>query len=136
MHTVFKAQKAAFEGERHRTLEDRLIQRYLAILDRFRDDRQDRHLALLAALRLVREIYPRGMHVTIAEALEQQGGFTTTTATLDEPEHGLTQERLDQTDVLFWWGHCAHDKVQDAIVQRVREYARHGDAVDPRFSAR
>jgi len=26
------------------------------------------------------------------------------TATLDQPEHGLTNEVLAQTDVLIWWG--------------------------------
>ena len=29
------------------------------------------------------------------------------TATLDEPEHGLSEAVLDQTDVLIWWGHAA-----------------------------
>ncbi|MEG0767470.1 MAG: ThuA domain-containing protein, partial [Clostridia bacterium] len=42
------------------------------------------------------------------------------TATLDEPEHGLTQAVLDETDVLLWWGHMAHGEVSDAIVDRVQ----------------
>ena len=42
------------------------------------------------------------------------------TATLDEPEHGLTEEVLDETDVLIWWGHKAHGEVDDAIVDRVQ----------------
>ena len=41
------------------------------------------------------------------------------TATLDEKEHGLSDEVLAKTDVLIWWGHVAHDKVEDAIVERV-----------------
>ena len=43
------------------------------------------------------------------------------TATLDMPEHGLTQEVLDHTDVLIWWGHMAHHEVTDEIVDRVQE---------------
>src|SRR3712207_6076755 len=43
------------------------------------------------------------------------------TATLDEPEHGLTEEVLANTDVLTWWGHGAHREVQDEIVERVRQ---------------
>ena len=43
------------------------------------------------------------------------------TATLDMPEHGLTEERLAKTDVLLWWGHMAHGKVDDAIVERVQK---------------
>ena len=40
-------------------------------------------------------------------------------ATLDEPEHGLTDEVLHSTDVLIWWGHMAHQEVDDAIVEKV-----------------
>lgn len=48
------------------------------------------------------------------------------TATLDEPEHGLTDERLDNTDVLIWWGHMAHDEVQDEIADKVRDRVLQG----------
>jgi len=68
----------------------------------------------------VKKVYPNGMHTVIAQALTEQG-FDTRTATLDEPEHGLTQEVLDSTDVLIWWGHMAHGDVQDAIVDRVQQ---------------
>ena len=46
-------------------------------------------------------------------------GIAPETATLDEPEHGLPQARLDATDVLLWWGHKAHGAVADAVVDRV-----------------
>lgn len=68
----------------------------------------------------VSELYPRGIHGAIAEFLAAQG-FETRTATLDEPEHGLTQDVLDNTDVLMWWGHMAHGEVSDQVVERVRE---------------
>ncbi len=67
----------------------------------------------------VRAIYPDGMHQVIADALKQ-AGHQVRTATLDEPEHGLTAEVLAQTDVLTWWGHAAHREVSDAIVDRVQ----------------
>lgn len=67
-----------------------------------------------------RQIYPQGIHHTIASKLKEFG-FHTRTATLDEPEHGLSKQVLDQTDVLIWWGHLAHDEVSDEIVQRVYE---------------
>jgi trehalose utilization protein len=67
----------------------------------------------------VRAIYPDGIHNTIAGFLAE-AGFPIKTATLDEPEHGLTVDRLDQTDVLVWWGHMAHDEVSDEIVDRVQ----------------
>ncbi|WP_423746242.1 ThuA domain-containing protein (plasmid) [Haladaptatus sp. SPP-AMP-3] len=65
------------------------------------------------------ECYPDGIHAVLAEALEERG-FAVETATLDEPEHGLTEEVLDETDVLTWWGHTAHDKVEDEVVERVQ----------------
>jgi trehalose utilization protein len=47
--------------------------------------------------------------------------FEVQTATLDEPEHGLTPEKLANTDVLVWWGHKAHDEVTDEVVERVQK---------------
>ncbi|NLV10627.1 trehalose utilization protein ThuA [Halomicrobium mukohataei] len=66
----------------------------------------------------VAEIYPDGIHETIADALAERG-HETRTATLQEPEHGLTESVLDDTDVLLWWGHAAHDEVADDVVERV-----------------
>jgi trehalose utilization protein len=66
----------------------------------------------------VTEIYPNGIHQVIASNLEEYK-ITARTATLDEPEHGLTSEVLSHTDVLIWWGHMAHDEVADEIVERV-----------------
>ena len=69
----------------------------------------------------VREIYPEGMHKAIAEFLGKEEDFEVRTATLDDPECGLTEEVLAQTDVLFWWGHIAHSEVPDEIAQRVQK---------------
>ena len=71
------------------------------------------------------EVYPEGIHTVIADALSE-AGFETRTATLDEPDHGLTEAVLDDTDVLTWWGHAAHDEVRDEIVDRVCERIREG----------
>lgn len=70
---------------------------------------------------VVRNIYPDGMHNCIAKALSADKDLSVTTATLQEPEHGLTEKRLAETDVLIWWGHAAHGKVEDAVVERVCE---------------
>ena len=64
--------------------------------------------------------YPQGMHETIAGFLRAEVDLAVRTATLDQPEHGLTAAVLDQTDVLIWWGHMAHGEVKDEIVERVR----------------
>jgi len=66
----------------------------------------------------VRSVYPDGIHNAIAKGIGTDG-FEVRTATMDQPEHGLTEEVLDGTDVLVWWGHRGHDQVDDAIVDRV-----------------
>ena len=75
---------------------------------------------------LVAEIYPRGMHACIAEALNTAPGIEATCATLDMPEHGLTDAVLARTDVLTWWGHAAHHRVDDAVVARVQRRVLQG----------
>ncbi|QYK42814.1 MAG: ThuA domain-containing protein [Paracoccaceae bacterium] len=69
--------------------------------------------------RTVATIYPDGMHATIAAALNLDPAIRATTATLQDPEHGMTEARLAETDVLVWWGHAAHGEVTDAVADRV-----------------
>jgi trehalose utilization protein len=66
----------------------------------------------------VRAVYPEGIHAALAAGLREHG-LPVRTATLDEPEHGLTDAALGATDVLVWWGHKAHAEVDDAVVERV-----------------
>ena len=68
----------------------------------------------------VKAVYPKGMHEAIADGLRKDKGLQVRTATLDQPEHGLTKEVLAETDVLTWWGHMAHDEVKDEVVDRVQ----------------
>jgi trehalose utilization protein len=69
----------------------------------------------------VKRVYPDGMHAPIVEGLRRELGDSVSVrvATLEEPEHGLTEDALAQTDVLTWWGHKAHDQVADEVVARV-----------------
>lgn len=64
--------------------------------------------------------YPEGIHRVLADRLTAFG-HTVATATLDDPEHGLTEELLKNTDVLIWWGHLAHGEVDDQVVERVHQ---------------
>lgn len=70
----------------------------------------------------IAEIYPKGIHGAIADFLGEEPDFEVRTATLDMPEHGLTDEVLNGTDVLLWWGHMAHHEVSDGIAERVKNY--------------
>lgn len=66
----------------------------------------------------VRAIYPEGIHAAIAAGLAGDG-IEVGAATLDQPEHGLPEARLAETDVLIWWGHKAHGAVSDEVAERV-----------------
>jgi trehalose utilization protein len=68
---------------------------------------------------VVRKVYPDGIHAAIGAGLEG-AGLRVRTATLDEPENGLADSVLGETDVLTWWGHAAHAEVDDAVVERVQ----------------
>lgn len=74
----------------------------------------------------VRKIYPHGMHECIAAGLREAADFQVRTATLQEPEHGLSESVLEGTDVLTWWGHAAHGAVADSIAERVQKRVLEG----------
>ncbi|NLO82349.1 MAG: trehalose utilization protein ThuA [Clostridiales bacterium] len=82
----------------------------VTVWNEFRHEKNDPEVA---------KIYPDGIHNAIADFLKEQGQFEVRTATLDEPEHGLTDEVLQNTDVMIWWGHLAHEEVKDEIVEKV-----------------
>ncbi len=96
----------------------------VTIWNEYRHEREDDEVAA---------IYPDGIHATLAGVFE--GNHEVETATLDEPEHGLTEEVLERTDVLVWWGHEAHDEVDDEIVDRVQERVLEGMGPRPSLGA-
>ncbi|MCQ2423408.1 MAG: ThuA domain-containing protein [Clostridia bacterium] len=69
----------------------------------------------------IRAVYPDGIHGAIAEFLGKEEDFVVRTATLDDENCGITKELLDETDVLFWWGHVAHWRVPDEVAAMVRD---------------
>jgi trehalose utilization protein len=78
-------------------------------------------------------IYPDGIHNAIAQGLQNKPAASRgalpleiSTATLDQPEHGLSEERLADCDVLVWWGHKAHGKVSEEVVDRVQKRVLEG----------
>ncbi len=74
----------------------------------------------------MRRVYPEGISAVIAGFLNEQEDIQVRIATLDMPEHGLTEDMLSETDVLTWWAHAAHDKVDEVIVDRVQQSVLNG----------
>ena len=68
----------------------------------------------------VKAIYPDGMHTVIADFLKDDD-IEVKTAWLDQENCGITKELLDNTDVLIWWGHAAHNEVPDSVAYLVRD---------------
>lgn len=69
----------------------------------------------------IRKIYPDGIHGAIASMLGRDPDLILRTATLEMPEHGLSDEVLQDTDVLIWWGHMAHQQVSEEIAEKVKQ---------------
>jgi trehalose utilization protein len=82
----------------------------VTVWNEYRHEKENEQIAAL---------YPGGMHQAIGAHLRGEG-LTVHTGTLDEPEQGLGAAVLEQTDVLIWWGHTAHDEVREEVVDRVQ----------------
>ena len=71
----------------------------------------------------IAEIYPAGIHGAIAEGVSGLLGDAIEVRTLTLAETLEDEARfievLESADVLLWWGHIAHDRVPDALVERV-----------------
>ncbi len=68
----------------------------------------------------VKALYPNGLHATIKEYLDTDEELEVRLAALDDPDQGLPDEVLNDTDVLLWWGHMAHKEVDDELVEKIR----------------
>ena len=68
---------------------------------------------------LIRSFYPNGIHNALAENLKADD-LEIKAVSLQDPEQGLPDDLLNNTDVLMWWGHCAHGKVEDELVDKIQ----------------
>ena len=74
----------------------------------------------------VKSIYPNGIHKAIADFLGKNEDIEVKTITLDDENCGITDELLENTDVLIWWGHMKHGEVPDEIAVKVKEAVLRG----------
>ena len=82
-----------------------------------------------------REVYPEGQHKAIGDYLSKNPDIEYTAVTMEMEDCGLTQELLDNTDVLLWWGHGYHGKVPDEVVKRVKRRVLQGMGFIPLHSS-
>ena len=84
----------------------------VTIWNEYRHEKSDENVA---------KLYPNGLHAAIGEFLSKNDDMKITLAALDDPDHGLPDEVLNNTDVLLWWGHMNHGEVKDDLVERIRQ---------------
>jgi len=68
----------------------------------------------------VQEVYPETIGGCIVNMLKPFG-FNLTLVTLDDEHQGLSNELIEQTDVLIWWGHRYHDELDDALIDKLHQ---------------
>ena len=71
-------------------------------------------------------VYPEGMHKTIAAFLNRDKGISAEVSIISDAEQGLSEQVLDNTDVIIWWGHLHHGDVRDDLVKRVTDRVQRG----------
>lgn len=74
----------------------------------------------------IRNVYPDGIHGCLAEFLQKCPEFSVTCKTFYMPEHGLTEEVLNNTDVLIYWSHALQDEFMDEVANRVHRHVLMG----------
>lgn len=83
----------------------------------------------------IKKVYEEGIHSVIAKALSSDADLIIRTATLDDPDCGLDDATLADTDVLIWWAHKAHDEVSDSLATRIQEAVLKGMGFIPLHSS-
>ena len=72
----------------------------------------------------VSRVYPEGIHGQLKSFLEDEN-TSVRCFTLDTVNE-ITEEVLNDTDVMLWWGHMRHDDVPFEVAWRVREAVNKG----------
>jgi len=73
----------------------------------------------------IRKFYPDGIHRYLQQALAADD-LEIRAVSLQDEAQGLPDAVLNCTDVLVWWGHCAHDKVEQSLAEKIAERVRYG----------
>ena len=68
------------------------------------------------------DMYPNGIHAVVKEFLDKNDDMDVRIVCLDDPDQGLPDEVLNNTDVLMWWGHGFHWEVKDELVDKINLY--------------
>lgn len=73
----------------------------------------------------VKKVYPEGIHSVLKKSLESDD-LSVTCVTQDQENCGITEELLENTDVMIWWGHVRNGEVPDGVARMVKEAVLRG----------
>jgi len=71
-------------------------------------------------------VYPNDIRAAVAEGLKPLAGWEIVTATITDPDQGASQDDLNKTDVLLWWGHKLHGQVKREVIDRIEKRVKEG----------
>ena len=63
--------------------------------------------------------YPNDINGAVADALKSLDGWEIVCANIEQPDQGISDDLLKSADVLVWWGHKLHGKVNDDLVKKI-----------------
>jgi trehalose utilization protein len=66
-----------------------------------------------------KNIYPMDVNTVIADGLKSLRNWQVVTASINDPDQGLSDELLNSATVLIWWGHKRHDDVKQELVAKI-----------------
>ncbi|HTL57168.1 MAG TPA: ThuA domain-containing protein [Candidatus Limnocylindrales bacterium] len=75
-----------------------------------------------------KKVYPQDINTAIAEGLAplEANGWQIVKASINDPDQGISDELLNGTDVLIWWGHKRHGDVKDELVSKIEKRVKDG----------
>src|SRR3954469_25079457 len=73
-----------------------------------------------------RSVYPGDVDGAIGDHLRRMPGLEVQQARLTDPSAGLSDQALDGTDVLIWWGRLRHGDVPESRARAVADRVRAG----------
>ena len=72
------------------------------------------------------EIYPEGIEGALSSFISKEEDMYVTKAVLADPDQGLSEERLANTDVLVFWSHKYWRDLDDETAERVQKHVLEG----------